>query len=79
MSMYWNLKRLGCGSVSVMSCDGRFYCDHSFGSIGFVDLGCWKRISKKEYEELCSLAKKQDSFLTIEVKGKYRHSKSLTL
>lgn len=79
MSMYWNLKRLGCGSVSVMACDGRFYCDHSVVSDGYVDLGCWKRISKKDYDDLCSLAKRQDSFLTIEVKGKYRHSKSLML
>ena len=79
MSMYWNLKRLGCDSVSVMSCNGRYYCDHTVGSNGYVNHYSWVRISKKDFEELESLAKRKDSFLTVEVKGKYRHSKSLTL
>lgn len=77
--MYWNLKRLGCGSVSVMVSNGRYYCDHTVGSQGYINHGSWVRISKSDYESLESLAKRKDSFLTVEVKGKYRHSKTLTL
>lgn len=77
--MYYQLKRLGCESVSVMACDGRFYCDHSVGTLGYVSLNSWKRISHKDYCDLTDLAKGSHSYLTTEVKGKYRHSKVLEL
>jgi hypothetical protein len=77
--MYYNLKRFGVKTVSVMACEGRYYCDHAVGSEGYTDLGCWQRISYKDYVGLEDLSKGFHSFQTQEVKGKYRHMKVVEL
>lgn len=79
MIMYYNLKRHGVKSVSIMACNGRYYCDHSVGSAGYIDLGHWQRISHKDYIYLDDLSKGSHSYLTEQVKGKYRHIKVVEL
>lgn len=79
MSMYWNLKRHGVKSVSIMACNGRYYCDHSVGNEGYIDLGCWQRISHQDYIDLDNLSRGSHSYQTEEVKGKYRHMKVVEL